>query len=95
LWHERWRWLETVIAGCGAESPEVVRAPTGLGTLAWAQGDHLGAQARLEESVTLARRFALNDDIGIASNFLTMEVLGQGDVELRVWSGLGGAGSLA
>jgi predicted ATPase/DNA-binding CsgD family transcriptional regulator len=79
LWHEGRLRLETLLAGCGEESPAMVRALTGLGALAWAQGDHVAAQARLEESVALARRLQLSDDVGIATTFLSMEILGQGD----------------
>src|SRR5262249_42546257 len=79
LWHEGRRWLETTIAGCGQEAPEVVRALTGLGTLAWAQGDYVGARARLDESVAVGRRLGLAKDLGIALMFLSMQLLGQGD----------------
>lgn len=80
LWHEGRRWLETTLAGSTPETSATASALTGLGTLAWAQGDYVGAPARLEESVVLSRRRQATDELGVALMFLSMQVLGQGDV---------------
>ncbi len=79
-WREGRRWLERVLSGTGGPaSPARARVLLGLGTLAWAQGDHPLATASLEECIVLSRRFGEHHDLGLALQFLSMEVLGQGD----------------
>lgn len=80
-WKEGRGWLEEALELLGASAPTVERAEalTGVGILAWLQGDHDVARSRLEESVTLCRNLQYSFGLVHPLHFLSMEMLGRGD----------------
>jgi predicted ATPase/class 3 adenylate cyclase len=80
-WKEGRGWLEEALGLPGASTPTAGRAEalTGVGILAWLQGDHDVARSRLEESVTLCRNLQYRYGLVHSLHFLSMEMLGRGD----------------
>ena len=82
-WKEGRGWLEEALGLPTASTPTVERAEalTGVGILAWIQGDHDVARSRLEESVGLCRNIQYKYGLVHSLHFLSMEMLGQGDTK--------------
>jgi predicted ATPase/class 3 adenylate cyclase/DNA-binding CsgD family transcriptional regulator len=80
-WKEGRGWLEEALGLPAASRPTAERAEalTGVGILAWLQGDHDVARSRLEESVALCRNIQYRYGLVQSLHFLSMEMLGQGD----------------
>ena len=80
-WKEGRGWLEEALGLPAASTPTAERAEalTGVGILAWVQGDHDVARSRLEESVALCRNIQYRYGLVQPLHFLSMEMLGRGD----------------
>ena len=80
-WREGRGWLEEALTLPCASAPTAARADalTGLGILAWLQGDHDAARFRLEESLALCRELGYRQGLVQPLHFLSMEMLGRGD----------------
>ena len=80
-WKEGRGWFEEALGlpGGSTSTAERAEALTGVGILAWLQGDHDVARSRLEESVTLCRNLQYRYGLVHSLHFLSMEMLGRGD----------------
>jgi non-specific serine/threonine protein kinase len=80
-WQEGRGWLEATLERCEQESSSRADALCGAGALAWFQGEHAAAEARLEAAVRVARRTGPANVLARSLDFLGQVRADRGQVE--------------
>jgi len=80
-WGEGRGWLEEAsrLTSASASPAALAEAHSGVGMIAWVQGDHDEALSQLEESVGWLRELGDGQALVHPLHFLSMEMLGRGD----------------